>query len=104
MTIGPVVGLLGDALTFSGGLLLAWDAVQKENEFDRVKRVARALQSPSMARLHVELEGIVVSDEKDVERAFIRRSAHKAAWGCRILAAGFFVLIVTRILDVFTSK
>jgi hypothetical protein len=101
---GAIIGLLGDALTFSGGFLLAWDAVQKEKEFNKIQRVAAAVTSTSMVRLHVKMEGILISDERDVERAFIRQSARKAAWGCRILTAGFFLLIVTRILEVFGDK
>ena len=104
MMPGPIIGLLGDTLTFSGGLVLAWDAVQKENEFDKIKKIAATLSSPSMARLHVEMEGVLISDEADIERAFLRVSARKAVWGCRVLAAGFFLLILSRIFELATLQ
>jgi hypothetical protein len=99
MQAGPIVGLLGDLLTFTGGLLLAWDAVQKEREFERIKKVAAALQSPWLARLKVEMEGLIVADEGDVQKAFIRRSARKAAYGCGLLAAGFLLLLAARTIE-----
>jgi hypothetical protein len=97
--IGQIAGLCGDVLTFAGGMLLAWDAVEKEREFQSIQHVARTLKSPWMARLKVEMNGIILVSENDVEQAFIRRSAKKAKWGCVFLAVGFGFLLVSRILE-----
>src|SRR5437879_5319298 len=96
-----MIGLFGDALTFAGGLLLAWDAVQKGKEFDKIRRIAKTVREPRLARLRFVLEGIEISpaDESDVERAFIHRSVRKAKWGCVALACGFLCLLAARIVE-----
>lgn len=96
---GPMLGLAGDALTVCGGLLLAWDTVQKDREVRQVKNTARAIESPLLKGLPIEIDGVLVVCESDVERAFIRRSARKAAWGCVLLAAGFILLFATRLIE-----
>ena len=53
----------------------------------------------AMKDLTVEIFGVVVKSEQDVERAFIRRSARKAVWGCGLLAIGFLVLVVSRLME-----
>ena len=100
MHIHSIIGLLGDLLTFSGGLFLALDAVQKEKEFNKIKRVAAALRTPYLAKLKVEIEGLIISDDQDVERAFIRHSARKAVVGCVVLTLGFLLLLAARILEI----
>jgi hypothetical protein len=40
MTISTVFGFAGDILNFGGGLLLAVDAIYREQEFRRIKRIA----------------------------------------------------------------
>ena len=105
MAPGPIIGLFGDVFTFAGGVLLAQDALQKEKEFDKIKRVSAALNSPFMAQLHVEVGGVRIWDTKeDVERAFVHLSARKAVWGFRILSGGFLLLIVTRTLEVISGR
>ena len=96
-----VIGLPGDALTFIGGALLAWDAVQKGKEFDKIRKIAKTVKEPRLARLRFVLEGIEIStvDESDIERAFIQRSVRKAKWGCGVLAAGFLCLLIARIIE-----
>lgn len=95
----PVIGLFGDLLTFSGGLLLAVDVAQKERDFAQIKNIASAVKDPWMARIKVEMEGVILADDKDVERAFIHRSARKAVWGCVFLSCGFLFLLSVRVLE-----
>jgi|HubBroStandDraft_6_1064221.scaffolds.fasta_scaffold2340950_1 hypothetical protein len=96
---GPAVGLLGDLLTFTGGILLAWDVVQKERELQEIARVTSALKLPGMIGLNIEYRGVLIKSEIDIVHAFIRRSARKAAWGCVFLAFGFLLLLVSRIIE-----
>ncbi|MFZ0821753.1 MAG: hypothetical protein WAM91_16940 [Candidatus Acidiferrales bacterium] len=99
MPYTTIAGLVGDLLTFVGGLMLTLDAAHKDEEFEKINNVAKALNSPWMARLKVDMEGIIITDEKDVQHAFIRRSARKAVWGCRILCIGFGLLLLSRALE-----
>jgi hypothetical protein len=99
MNAGTVMGFVGDTLTCVGGILLAWDAIHGEREFRRIRKIAQAIEEKSLARIHVVLEGVQISAESDVERAFIRRSARKALIGSILLAIGFVFLFVARVLE-----
>jgi hypothetical protein len=101
MEIAPLVGLCGDLLTFSGGLLLAVDVAQKEKDFGRIKKIATAITNPFMVRIKVEMDGLIVSDEADVERAFLHRSALKALLGCGLLSLGFLFLLAVRAIELW---
>jgi hypothetical protein len=50
-------------------------------------------------RLRVVMEGVQITDEDDVERAFLRRSARKAVAGSLLLAAGFIFLLISRLTE-----
>jgi hypothetical protein len=39
-----VVGLIGDTFTLAGGLLLALDAVEKEKDFEKIRKIASAIR------------------------------------------------------------
>jgi len=92
----PFVGLFGDGATFAGGLVLALDALHKEREIKDIRRIVSTLKSPVIARLKVEMEGVILTDEDDVQIAFLRRSARKALLGCALLTVGFLALLLAR--------
>jgi len=96
-----VVGLIGDVLTLAGGLLLAHDAVGKEKDFEKIRNIAKVIQEPRLAKIRFVMEGVEISDESNVEKAFIRRSARTAKWGCFILVLGFALLVVSRVIEMF---
>jgi uncharacterized membrane protein len=93
-----MVGLGGDAFTLVGGLLLAWDTVEKEEEVKKIEKIMGTLKA--MTGLRVEIFGVAVKNEQDVVRAFIRRSARKAVWGCGLLAIGFLLLVASRLMEI----
>lgn len=96
----PGLGLVGDLLTFVGGFVLAWDAAREEAHFKRLRRWAEAFNSPQLVQLEVELGGIRIKNERDVELSFIRRSAKRAAIGAGILVFGFGLLLASRALEI----
>jgi hypothetical protein len=96
----PSLGLVGDALTFLGGFILAWDAAREAKHFKEVRRTVETLSSQELVRLRVEIGGIVISNEKDVELSFILRSAKKAFIGAVILTIGFGFLLAARLLEI----
>jgi hypothetical protein len=97
--LSATVGLIGDILTFCGSVTLAWDAVNKERESKKIRQIAKLLKVPSLAKLRIEFDGIVLSDEGDVERVFIHRTAKLALVGCTLLALGFCSLLATRLIE-----
>jgi len=98
MHMAPIVGLGGDALTFLGGILLAIDATKRERELRRL----RALKHPHLARLVIEVDGVVVKSADDLETMYVHRSSKTAVRGCCALAAGFLLLLLARGLEVAT--
>ena len=94
----PLIGLCGDALTFVGGLLLALDTAQKGREFKAIQ----ALKNPQLARLEVEVDGVVVVAGDSAERIFVHRSARRAVVGCWILSGGFLLLLAARIGEIIS--
>lgn len=94
-----IPGFIGDLFTLTGSVLLAIDAITKEREFDKIAQIARRLTEPRLARIRFKEEGVEMSDERGVERVYIRRSARKAKWGCVLLAIGFILLAISRSLD-----
>ena len=97
--ISPVIGVFGDSATFAGSYWLARDAIKREQEFTRIRNVIARRKLPSIADLKLDMEGIILSSDDDVERAFIRFSARRAIWGCVLLAIGFFALLLVRVIE-----
>ncbi len=95
----PLFGLVGDALTFAGGLILAFDAARQEKRFKKMRGKVDTFLSPPFLRLKVVEDGVVLTDEKDVELTFIRHSVRSAKLGSILLAFGFAFLLVTRLLE-----
>ncbi|HVB33856.1 MAG TPA: hypothetical protein VNJ52_05715 [Patescibacteria group bacterium] len=94
-------GLIGDLLTVIGSILLAFDAITKEHEFDQIARATKLLNASKLCKIRFKDEGVELTDENDVRRALIRRSARKAKWGCILLAIGFILLAFSRALGLF---
>jgi hypothetical protein len=103
MTYTSLIGLIGDLLNCSGGVLLAWEAIHQERDFQQIKRIAHAVKEKPLARLRVAIEGVQIVDETDVECAFIRRSARKAVAGCILLSIGFILLALSRVWEIDAS-
>jgi hypothetical protein len=96
-----LVGLIGDTFTLAGGLLLALDAVAKEKDFEKIRKIAKTVKEPRLAQIRFVMEGVEISDGSQVEKAFIRRSARIAKWGCFILVIGFALLVVSRLAEIY---
>jgi hypothetical protein len=90
-------GLAGDTLTFTGGLILALDALLKEREFTKSRKLTKTIESPFLAKVTLERNGISLKSEADVELAFIRISVRRAMYGSVTLCLGFVFLLVARL-------
>jgi hypothetical protein len=95
------LGLPGDILSFVGGVILALDALNKEREFNKIKKITRVITSPKFQTLTVEVEGEVVKGEQDVEITFLRRSVRLARIGFSFVATGFLFLMASRMVELF---
>ncbi len=95
-----IVGLFGDILTFSGGVILAYDAVHQERQYQQIRDWAATLTSPELITLRVAMNGVAITDKEDVERAFIRHSSKRALNGLRVLVAGFALLLCSRVIEI----
>jgi len=97
MYLTTILGLIGDALTFTGGLILALDALRRETEFRRTKELKNAVES--LDGIKLTQNGIVLLNDKAVELVFIRQSVRRALWGAAILTLGFVFLLATRVIE-----
>jgi hypothetical protein len=95
-----ILGAFGDSATFFGGITLGWDALKRESEFKEIKDIISKRQSAPLARLKIDMDGIILSKGEDVERVFIHRSTRKAIWGCALLVLGFAALLTLRVLEI----
>jgi len=98
MTPSIILGFLGDALTFGGGILLSLDALKRGREFKTTKGLQKAV-----ANLHgIELTsgGVRIFDDDSTELLFIRKSVRRAKWGTVIITSGFLCLLASRIVEV----
>jgi hypothetical protein len=94
------VGLVGDVLTFCGGLILSLDALSREQEFKRIQTLAETIKDPMLARVKFTKEGIQLKTEKDAELVYIRRSTKRAKWGTLVVTAGFVLLVFVRLAEI----
>lgn len=101
MHIGSYIGLLGDFLSLLGGVLLAREAMQKAEEFAKIKALSKVRQAIGLVLEH---DGVIIKNEKDVELAFIRHTVRQAVWGFRFLVLGFGFQAASRILEIIRDR
>ncbi|HEY4677563.1 MAG TPA: hypothetical protein VIJ01_10395 [Candidatus Angelobacter sp.] len=94
-----VLGLIGDAFTFGGGTVLAWDAIKGKTHYKRAKTIKLALDDPVLKGRLIEIEGRTINTPEAVDEVFIHFSSLKAKIGYVILAFGFLFLLAHRIAE-----
>jgi hypothetical protein len=97
MSLTAILGIVGDSLTFTGGVILAFDALRRETEFRRRKELDKAVES--LKGIKLTQNGIVVLNDESTELVFIRQSVRRALWGAGILMIGFLFLLATRFAE-----
>lgn len=95
--VSKVCGFLGDGLTFAGGFILALEALMREREFFRKKNWGQTVAILKKAR--ITKNGVILTDDADVELAFIRQTATRALVGTVVLTLGFVCLFLSRLFD-----
>lgn len=98
MTPSMILGFLGDLMTFGGGILLSWDALQRGKEFKSISGLQKAVAK--LAGINVTSGGITIFDNDSTELLFIRKSVRMAKWGTVIITAGFLCLLGSRIAEI----
>jgi hypothetical protein len=94
-----IVFWAGNVVSFAGGVILALETLARERERRRIYKIQEMFKSPSLAKLRYEVNGIVISDERDLEIAHLRLSSKRAALGLSLLVIGFALTIVSEFLD-----
>jgi hypothetical protein len=101
MSPSTILGLIGDALTFTGALILALDALRRQTEFRKTKQLQKAVES--LDGIKLTQDGIVLLNNESVELVLIRQSVKRALWGAGILTLGFIFLLATRIIELIAQ-
>jgi len=101
-SLAPWLGLIGDTVTFIGGIILAVEAARQHEQFLKIQQMASTLTSPELVHLKVEVGGVLITDHKDIERAYIRHSARRALAGAVGMAIGFGFLFLTRWAEILS--
>lgn len=99
MQTSIILGLLGDAFTFAGGAILAWDAVTGTTRHKREKTIRVALDSPLLKGRAIEIDRNIVNSANAAEDVFIHFATKKAKIGFGVLALGFLLLLAHRIME-----
>jgi len=94
------LGLLGDAITFLGAILLALGEAGEESRTRQAVGMATAYKEiPDLNKLTIEIEGMIIKKEGDAHIAVARRFSRRALLGARTIAGGFLFLLASRILE-----
>ena len=94
-SVSTVLGFLGDFTTFVGGVVLAYEAITREREFHGKRKLTKTLGA--LTRVTITHNGVLLTDDKDVELAFIRQTAKRAVIGTIVLTLGFIFLLIARL-------
>jgi hypothetical protein len=97
--IAPIIGLFGDFFTFVGGIVLAWDVLRGPAHMERAHKIEEVLNRPSMKNRIVIIKGVRIEDTKGIDRVFIHLASRNAKIGSILLAIGFFLLLIHRVLE-----
>lgn len=99
MEFVPALGLLGDISTFVGSLILIRKEFRAIQEFKELKAGKR--QIPTFAPNTLETEaGGPINTAEDLEINILTTHAEQTRMGACFLAAGFLLLVVTRVLEI----
>ncbi len=100
---GPVLDLIGDVVTFTGGYFLARDVIVREKDATNFKKILKVVTAPELSELQFEVKNVVIGDEKDAEYALIRLSLRRARLGIALLIIGLCFLVFGKILEIMTA-
>jgi len=99
--LAQILGLLGDAITFMGAILLALGEAGEEARAREIEGAATTYKAfPELKKLVIEIEGVIINNEEDVEFAVAHRFSRRARTGAWIVAGGFVFLFISRILEI----
>ena len=96
------IGLCGDILTFAGAVMLAIEALEREKEFNTIRRSVETLGDKAIGQFRWSMRGLEVDagpNSGNVKRVFLHRSARMAKYGCVVLAIGFLFLVAARVME-----
>jgi hypothetical protein len=92
MSIGMLLGFIGDSLTFVGGGILALDAVLEERKLQHVNLSIATVDDLASVKVVLSRQGVQLKTKDDVELSFVRQSVRRAKAALLILTFGFLLL------------
>ena len=98
MELGPLILWIGNGVSFGAGVLLAVETVLRERELRKILKVAKMFKSPELTKLKYEVNGIVISDDRDLQLAHLRLSSKRARLGLVFLVIGFLLIVAGELL------
>jgi hypothetical protein len=99
--LAQIFGLVGDTVTFIGAVLLARGEAGEEARAREIEGTTTTYKtSPELKKLVIEIEGLIIKREEDVEFAVTHRFSRRAGMGAWIIAGGFVLLLISRILEI----
>jgi hypothetical protein len=98
--LAPAIGMVGDAISFTGALILALKEAGEEKKARELHDIVETFEkNPGMRRIEVSIEGIVIETERHIEIALSKRASRRARVGAVFLAIGFVFLFIGRLVE-----
>jgi hypothetical protein len=97
-----IFGVAGDALTFVGSVLLAWDALRREARVQSEQRQEGAVSELPPA-VPIFVQSVRLSRD-GLKRLLARAEAARAKLGAIVLCLGFACLLTSRVLEIKAEK
>jgi hypothetical protein len=93
-------GIVGDFLTFVGGIILARDAVLAVEHFNREENTLNTVEKLGLEVPLKSNDKHPLQNSDDVRRMYLRLLAKGARRGALLLAVCYLFLLVTRVLEI----
>jgi len=99
-TAGFFLGVLGDATTFTGAIILALKEAGEEEKAREARDILKVYErNGRLKEKEIRIEGVLIECEKDIEIALAKRASRRSRLGAVFLAVGFIFLLFSRLLE-----
>jgi hypothetical protein len=99
-TAGFFLGVLGDATTFTGAIILALKEAGEEEKAREARDILEVYErNGRLKEKEIWIEAVLIECEKDIEIALAKRASRRSRRGAVFLAVGFIFLLFSRLLE-----